>query len=82
MRARERSSDALRPVIGYRSALREARMPDPHAVRSMFASIAPRYDFLNHLLSLGVDRRWRKRLLAQAGDVGGKRVIDLCCGTI
>jgi demethylmenaquinone methyltransferase/2-methoxy-6-polyprenyl-1,4-benzoquinol methylase len=56
-------------------------MPDPNAVRSMFASIAPRYDFLNHLLSLGVDRRWRKRLLAAAGDVRGKRVIDLCCGT-
>ncbi len=56
-------------------------MPDPNAVRSMFASIAPRYDFLNHLLSLGIDRRWRKRLLAAAGDVRGKRVIDLCCGT-
>ena len=47
----------------------------------MFASIAPRYDFLNHLLSFGVDRRWRRSLLSAAGEIEGKRVIDLCCGT-
>ncbi|MGH9812170.1 MAG: ubiquinone/menaquinone biosynthesis methyltransferase [Candidatus Acidiferrales bacterium] len=54
------------------------------AVRQMFAGIAPRYDFLNHLLSLNRDRVWRRRTaralaprLAQAGS----RALDLCCGT-
>lgn len=53
-------------------------------VREMFGRIAPRYDFLNHLLSLQADRLWRRRvarrfrhLLAQPG----ARVLDLCCGT-
>jgi demethylmenaquinone methyltransferase/2-methoxy-6-polyprenyl-1,4-benzoquinol methylase len=56
-------------------------MPDPREVRSMFASIAPRYDLLNRLLSLGVDRRWRAVLVAALGPLEGKRVVDLCCGT-
>lgn len=54
------------------------------AVRAMFTSIAPRYDFLNHVLSLNVDRLWWRRtarsfahILAQPGT----RVLDLCCGT-
>ncbi len=54
----------------------------PSRVREMFASIAPRYDLLNHLLSLNIDRRWRRRLarrlrrLSQPG-----RVLDVCTGT-
>jgi len=47
----------------------------------MFASIAPRYDLLNRLLSVGVDRRWRSVLVAAAGALEGKRAVDLCCGT-
>ena len=34
-------------------------------VREMFTAIAPRYDFLNHLLSLNVDRRWRRQAVAE-----------------
>jgi demethylmenaquinone methyltransferase/2-methoxy-6-polyprenyl-1,4-benzoquinol methylase len=56
-------------------------MPDPTRVRSMFARIARRYDLLNRVLSLGVDRRWRRELLAVAGDVRGRAVLDVCCGT-
>ena len=47
----------------------------------MFARIAARYDLLNRVLSLGTDQRWRRRLLQQAGEVQGRAVVDLCCGT-
>jgi demethylmenaquinone methyltransferase/2-methoxy-6-polyprenyl-1,4-benzoquinol methylase len=45
----------------------------------MFGDIAPRYDLLNHLLSLNVDRRWRKRAVALAQPQGP--VLDVCTGT-
>ena len=47
----------------------------------MFGRIAPRYDLLNRVLSLGIDRRWRRRLLDRAGNVRGARVVDAACGT-
>src|SRR3954452_12340361 len=53
-------------------------------VRSMFAEIAPRYDFLNHALSLNVDRRWRRAVVAHVRDRlnhADARALDLCCGT-
>lgn len=56
-------------------------MPDPVQVRAMFGRIARRYDLLNRLLSAGIDRRWRARLLALAGEVRGRTVVDACCGT-
>ena len=56
-------------------------MPDPAEVRSLFARIAGRYDLLNRTLSFGVDQRWRRALLARAGDVRGKLVVDACSGT-
>jgi demethylmenaquinone methyltransferase/2-methoxy-6-polyprenyl-1,4-benzoquinol methylase len=56
-------------------------MSDPRAVRSMFARIARRYDLLNRLLSAGVDRRWRARLVRRLGDVRGRTLVDACCGT-
>ena len=56
-------------------------MPDPVAVRSMFARIAGSYDLLNRTLSLGIDQRWRRRAVACAGEVRGRTVVDVCCGT-
>ncbi len=53
-------------------------------VRQMFSAIAPRYDFINHVLSLNIDRSWRKALLRQLSPVlaaSGAKVLDLCCGT-
>lgn len=53
-------------------------------VRDLFAQVAPRYDFLNHLLSFGFDQRWRRRTAEALREwLSGReaRVIDLCCGT-
>lgn len=50
-------------------------------VRRMFDRIAPRYDRLNRLLTLGLDQRWRSRAIADIGVVPGDRLIDLACGT-
>ena len=53
-------------------------------VREMFGHIAPRYDFLNHFLSLSFDRLWRRRTARRFSAILGRadaRVLDLCCGT-
>ncbi|MDR3637119.1 MAG: ubiquinone/menaquinone biosynthesis methyltransferase [Isosphaeraceae bacterium] len=50
-------------------------------VRSMFASIAGKYDFLNHLLSLNVDRRWRRFTTRTVPPQDGIPVLDCCTGT-
>jgi demethylmenaquinone methyltransferase/2-methoxy-6-polyprenyl-1,4-benzoquinol methylase len=50
-------------------------------VRDLFATIAPRYDLINDLQSLGLHRYWKRRLLRLAGVKAGERVLDLCCGT-
>ena len=47
----------------------------------MFDAIADRYDLLNHLLSAGIDRRWRKRAIRALSLTGGERMLDLCAGT-
>src|SRR5690349_15797217 len=47
----------------------------------MFDTIAGRYDLLNHLLSAGIDRRWRRRAVDALSLAGGERVLDLCTGT-
>ena len=53
-------------------------------VREMFERIAPRYDLLNHLLSLDIDKVWRRRVAKRFSRVfhdSNARVLDLCCGT-
>ena len=50
-------------------------------VRRMFSQIAPRYDFLNHLLSLGVDKYWRWRTVRRVPLAGQAPMLDLCTGT-
>jgi len=50
-------------------------------VRRMFGEIAARYDFLNHLLSLGIDVYWRWRTVRKVPPLGSVPVLDLCTGT-
>src|ERR1700746_1196608 len=53
-------------------------------VREMFTQIAPRYDLLNHILSLQMDRMWRARtarILQPILERGDATILDLCCGT-
>jgi demethylmenaquinone methyltransferase/2-methoxy-6-polyprenyl-1,4-benzoquinol methylase len=53
----------------------------PQRIAGMFDAIAGRYDLLNHLLSAGIDRRWRRRAIRSLGLTGRERVLDLCTGT-
>lgn len=50
-------------------------------VREMFAQIAPRYDLLNHLLSMGIDIAWRRRVVRQLRLDGSLPILDCCTGT-
>lgn len=53
-------------------------------IREMFSNIAPRYDLLNHILSLRMDRLWRRRVARRFHTILARpeaRVLDLCCGT-
>ena len=51
------------------------------AVREMFSAIAPRYDFLNRLLSLGIDQQWRRYVARRLADLEQPQVLDVACGT-
>jgi len=50
-------------------------------VRRMFNDIAPKYDFLNHFLSLGIDRCWRKRLVRTLKKLHPATILDVATGT-
>lgn len=50
-------------------------------VRRMFNDISHRYDFLNHFLSAGVDRSWRKKAIKLSGLAEGNSFLDVACGT-
>jgi demethylmenaquinone methyltransferase / 2-methoxy-6-polyprenyl-1,4-benzoquinol methylase len=50
-------------------------------VQEMFAQIAPRYDLMNHLLSLGIDILWRKRTVRELRLDGDLPILDCCTGT-
>jgi demethylmenaquinone methyltransferase/2-methoxy-6-polyprenyl-1,4-benzoquinol methylase len=54
----------------------------PHVENNkLFGEIARRYDLLNHLLSLNLDRSWRKKLVNSAGAQPGEKILDVCVGT-
>lgn len=54
------------------------------AVREMFDSIAPRYDLLNHVLSMNIDRVWWRRTARRFREILARpdaTILDICCGT-
>jgi demethylmenaquinone methyltransferase/2-methoxy-6-polyprenyl-1,4-benzoquinol methylase len=53
----------------------------PERIAGMFDAIAGNYDFLNHLLSAGIDKRWRRKAIRSLQLTGRERVLDLCTGT-
>lgn len=62
----------------------EEKTATAQAVRTMFDQVAPRYDFLNHFLSLGMDIAWRRaaaRELQEPLARPGSIAVDVCCGT-
>jgi demethylmenaquinone methyltransferase / 2-methoxy-6-polyprenyl-1,4-benzoquinol methylase len=72
------------PVIGAAPEGARDQVSAARAVREMFTSIAPRYDLLNHVLSLNVDRLWWRRTARTFRHILGRpdtRILDLCCGT-
>jgi demethylmenaquinone methyltransferase/2-methoxy-6-polyprenyl-1,4-benzoquinol methylase len=62
---------------GTRAALDK----QPAQVRAMFDRVARRYDLTNDVLSLGQDRRWRRRTTAMVAARPGERILDLAAGT-
>lgn len=56
-------------------------MPDPNAVNSMFGRIARRYDAANFILSAGIDRWWRRKLVRAVRQAAPRQVLDLATGS-
>ena len=54
---------------------------DAAAVQRLFDAVAPRYDQLNDVLSLGLHRLWKRQAIAWVNPAPGQRCLDLCCGT-
>jgi demethylmenaquinone methyltransferase / 2-methoxy-6-polyprenyl-1,4-benzoquinol methylase len=64
----------------HMSRVLDTPRPEPGS-GAMFDGIAGRYDLLNRLLSLGLDRRWRRRAVAALPRHAGARILDLATGT-
>jgi demethylmenaquinone methyltransferase/2-methoxy-6-polyprenyl-1,4-benzoquinol methylase len=58
-----------------------AELPQKAETPTMFSGIAPCYDLLNRVLSVGIDGRWRAELVRSAGVAGAVRILDACTGT-
>jgi demethylmenaquinone methyltransferase/2-methoxy-6-polyprenyl-1,4-benzoquinol methylase len=68
------------PVLGPDGQLPEGATKRV-AVEAMFDRVAPGYDRMNRIISLGMDRRWRRRTVTALGLAPASRVLDLACGT-
>ncbi len=54
---------------------------DPARIAAMFGRLVPRYDLMNRVMTVGLDRRWRRLAAAEAVPLPGDRLLDVCCGT-
>ncbi len=78
------SAGSPAPASGTRPEGTHDENEAAHRVQEMFTRIAPRYDFLNHLLSFSFDRPWRSRTARRFRHILARpdaRALDLCCGT-
>ena len=66
------------PCLGMPASIQPG---DPEQVRDLFDRIAPAYDTLNDLLSLGLHRLWKRQAIAWLDPQPGQRLLDICCGT-
>ena len=64
-------------------AIYKSELPnrDTNQIQAMFNAVAPRYDFLNRVLSVGYDRYWRKVAVNQLGNISNKTFLDVATGT-
>lgn len=58
-----------------------SKLSKKEQVADMFNNIAGKYDFLNHLLSLGIDKGWRKRAIKSIKDIAPRKILDVATGT-
>lgn len=59
----------------------QSKLTKKEQVAEMFNDIAGKYDFLNHLLSMGIDRGWRKKAIAEIAQISPERILDVATGT-
>ncbi len=65
------------PIKPYK----ESDLGKKEQVAEMFDNISPKYDFLNHFLSMGIDIQWRKRVVKLIAKSGAKNILDIATGT-
>jgi len=68
---------SIEKITPYKDSSQEKKMQ----VATMFNNIAWRYDFLNHFLSLGIDRYWRRKAIAQLKHKNPQIILDIATGT-
>jgi len=60
---------------------KDSRESKKEQIELMFDNIAPKYDFLNHCLSMNIDKQWRKKLVFMLGKHNPLKILDLATGT-
>ncbi|HET8573318.1 MAG TPA: bifunctional demethylmenaquinone methyltransferase/2-methoxy-6-polyprenyl-1,4-benzoquinol methylase UbiE [Edaphocola sp.] len=61
--------------------LKNSELGKKEQVQGMFDRIAGKYDFLNHFLTLGIDRGWRRKTIRSLEDIAPKQILDVATGT-